>query len=248
MCWYNYITNTWTTASRPVRDLFVNTYNDKLYISRADADSMSEERKNGNYTDFVDEGTDVTIVSVSDDVVFLDSVTGIEAGDVLVQESEDTFAVIQSVDLMDNSVTLLAAFPFVAGSAEVQKAIEVTVQWKPQVGDNPAYVRQIGEGTLIFRRTGFSTARMDFATDVSQSFESVTITGTGSVTAWGLFPWGTVPWGGISRPKQPRYYVPAEKQIGSMIIPRFVIKQGYSSFQLEGLSLLYNPVSPEVFK
>lgn len=245
---YNYQTNTWTRFTRDIRSVFINAQDDRMYIIRGDENSISKERKNANYKDFIDEIFGVTIVSVDGLSVVLDDVAGIIAGDVLIQDSEQIFSIITAVDLESNTVFISAEIPFMPGSADIGPAIDCMIQWKPSVGDNVAFVRQCSEGTIIFRRTRFAVAEVSFFTDISGSAAPVPIVGKGSIGAWGLFPWGTVPWGGIQRPQQIRFYVPASKQMNSMITAIFTLRSAYSDFLLEGISLWFESVNKEVFK
>lgn len=243
---FNYVTSAWTTWSRNLYGAFVHSNEDKLYISKAAStqDGISKERKTGTYRDFVDEGFDVTIVSVTDDQVVLADITDVEIGDVLYQD-ETHFSPITDINVVTNAITIQYALSFVAGDAAVLKSYLSTITWKQVFGDNPAFVRQFSEGIALFKNTHFNTAAIRFITDFSTNIEDVPLVGVGNAL-WGLFPWGRVPWGGTIYPQKIRFYIPQAKQLASYLLPELRIKQGYSDFRCQGLVILYESVSPEV--
>lgn len=243
---FNYVTNVWTTWSRNLYAGFIHSNDGKLYISRADPTNtgVSKERKTGTYKDFVDEGIDTTIVSVDGDVIGFDDVSEIAVGDILYQ-STTLFSPILEVDLINNTVVVQFEVSFTPGDAQILKAYACTMTWKQVFGDNPAFERQFSEGVALFKSTRFNEATISFITDFSQNVSPVTITGTG-VGLWGLFPWGLIPWGGTVAPSKIRFLVPQEKQLGSYLIPTMQIKQGYSDFKFQGMSISYYNVSQEV--
>jgi hypothetical protein len=246
---FNYITNSWTTWERNLRFGFIHSNEGRLYISRADGDDngVSRERKSATYRDYVDEGFIRNITSVDDaPILVLDDVSGIEVGDIISQDSS-TFSPILEVDITNNTVTVQSPAGWEVGEVEILSAYECTVTWKQVFGDNPAFVRQFSEGLALFKNTRFNLATMQFTTDFSPNLEEVEVPGQGN-GLWGLFEWGSIPWGGISFPETLRFYIPQNKQLGSYIIPSMVIKQGYSNFKFQGLSISYYNVSQEVGK
>ncbi len=245
---YNYVTNCWTTWSRSLYFGYIHSIEDKMYVARADAEDLgvSKERKSLSYKDFADEALDVTITAVSDTSVTLTDAGSVSAGDVLFQDATH-FSPILSVDLATNTIVVQFAVGFIAGAATVLKAYLCEMTWKQVFGDNPAFVRQFSEGLFLFKNTRFNNAVGRFSTDFSQNGEDVDLTSTSS-GLWGLFPWGDVPWGGTSLPSKIRFYLPQDKQLGSYLIPSLRIKQGYSDFRCQGMSITHFPVSMEVGK
>lgn len=244
---FNYVTNAWTKWDRRLRFAFVHSNEGKLYISRADdnSDGVSKERKTATYRDYVDEGILRSIDTVvSGNVLELDSVSDVEVGDILYQDAS-TFSPILEVNLMSNEITVQSALNWVMGDVEILKAFECNVTWKQVFGDNPAFVRQFSEGLALFKNTRFNEALLTFSTDFSSNLDQVEIFGAGN-GLWGLFEWGLIPWGGVSFPDNIRFYIPQNKQLGSYLIPTLTIKQGYSDFKFQGLSISYYNVSQEV--
>ncbi len=243
---YNYVTNAWTTWSRDLFTGYVHTVENKLYISRADLldNSISKERKAASYKDYVDEADPNTIISVNGTSIVLASIDGVEAGDILYQTAT-LFSPITAVNLLTNTITAQYNLSFTSGACTILNAYECSMAWKQVFGENPAFVRQYSEGVALFKNTRFNVATASFVTDYSQSEESVELAGTGNAL-WGLFGWGTVPWGGTILPSKIRFYIPQGKQMGSYLIPKLSIKQGYSDFKFQGMAIQFSNVSPEV--
>jgi hypothetical protein len=248
---YNYITNSWTRWTRNIQYGFIHSLEGKLYISRADTleKGVSKERRNARYTDYIDEAVVYQITSVAGKTLTLDSVSGIEIGDIISIRNTSVFSPIMDINVALNQVSVQSALGWVVGNADILKAYECKVTWKQVFGDNPALIRQFSEGLILFKNTiknsGFNDAQMIFSTDFSPNVDFTPIQGTGQ-GLWGLFDWGSIPWGGPSVPQNIRFYVPQDKQLGSYLIPTFRIKQGYSDFKLQGLSITYFNVSGEV--
>lgn len=249
---FNYVTNSWTTWSRNFYTGFIHSNEGKLYVARADTDSgadpqakgVSKERKNATYKDYVDEGLENEIISIDGDEVVLDSIDTVQVGDILFQD-DTHFSPIIEVDLLTNTVTLQYELSFSVGACEILKAFECTMTWKQVFGDNPAFMRQFSEGIALFKNTRFNVATASFVTDFSQSEEDVDLEGNG-IGLWGLFPWGELPWGGTVLPSKIRFLIPQDKQLGSYLLPTMQIRQGYSDFKFQGMSISYYNISQEV--
>jgi hypothetical protein len=246
---FNYITNSWTRWERNLRFGYIHSNEGRLYISRADEDEdgVSRERKSATYRDYVDEGFEAEIVSIADaPILELADVSGIEVGDIISQDTA-TFSPILEVDVTNNTVTVQTAVGWEVGDVEILKAYECQITWKQVFGDNPAFVRQFSEGLALFKSTRFNLATLQFTTDFSPNLEQVEVPGQGN-GLWGLFEWGLIAWGGLSFPQTLRFYIPQNKQLGSYLIPTIIIKQGYSNFKIQGLSISYYNVNQEVGK
>ena len=246
---FNYVTNSWTTWNRKLRTGFIHSEEDKMYISRADAlqRGLSKERKTGTYIDYVDEAiTESILTVVSSTVVTVVDINNVEAGDILYQNAT-TLSPVASVDLAAGTVITQFGMSWAIGAVEVLKAYECAITWKQIFGDNPAFTRQFTEGLALFKNTRFNSASMTFKTDFSQSLSTVALTGQ-LLGSWGLFPWGSVPWGGLVAPSSIRFLVPTSKQYASYLSPTLKIKQGWSNFKLQGLSISYHNISEEVGK
>lgn len=235
---YNAFTEAFTKWDRPGLCGDVNPAEDKLYYGPHDSNVIYVERKTKTRTDYVDEAVSVSIASYSTTSVVLNTVENLTVGDLLWQ-STSKFSVILSISVPTNTVTVADSITWSIASASVLKGINVDIEWAPVYGEIPGTLKLFGDFAMVFRRLNFQEANIGFATDISPTFEYQEVSGTTS-GAWGLFPWGSVAWGGVAVPKPIRTYVPLEKARGTWLRVRFVIRQGYSDFQLNGFSLPYD--------
>lgn len=242
---FNYTTNAFTTWSRDFYTAFIHSIENRIYVARADAENkgVSRERKTGTYQDFVDEGVVHAITHVNGNLVTLDSVADVAEGDILYQ-SDTLFSPILAVDLVNSIITIQYELAFTVAACSVLKAFLCDIVWKQVFGDNPAFMRQFSEGMALFKNTRFNTASAVFVTDFSGNKSSVRLTATGNAL-WGLFRWGEQPWGGSILPRNIRFLIPQDKQIGSYLLPQLKIQQGYSDFKLQGLSISFENISQE---
>ena len=247
---YNYITDRWTRWTRDATAGYVHPL-DGLYLNNGNNQNVVLERTNGDFTDFVDESFEITIVSFDTLEVVLDTIEGITIGDLLWQDQSgiEVYAEIVAIDIASNTVTVsqeidwdLMASP---GDTRIFMAINCVVQWKPMSVGDPTEAKQHSEGQLIFRSQRFYSAEIAIATDISPGFVATTLLGqnTGS---WGQFGWGEVGWGGVTRPGTKRFYVPQDQQYAGIVIPKLTIRSGYSNWQLEGGSITVYDISGEL--
>lgn len=246
---FNYATSTWTTWNRNLKTGFIHSNEGKLYVARADTDNkgISKERKSGTYRDYADESLDDTITTVvSNTQIEFASTDNIALGDIIYQSATILSPVLE-IDATTGTVTTQYAMPWTTGAVEIIKAFTTRITWKQVFGDNPAFTRQFSEGLVLFKNTQFNKATLEFVTDFSQTIQETEIVGT-FIGSWGLFPWGQEPWGGGSLAKGYRFYIPANKQFGSYIVPSLTITQAWSNYKNQGLSISFENVSQEVGK
>jgi hypothetical protein len=242
---YNIFTNAWTKWTRQFTSGFIHPTQNILYLGNFQNSNVVTERKTGTYQDFIDEASVFpNIVSYSNYTVTLNSIVGINVGDLLYQDSTHA-SVITAIDSTNNTVTVQYLVTWSVASATIYPAIGSTVQWKPIVAGNPGFLRQYSEGDLLFNTTRFTMATIAFSTDLYQSLVSVPLTGF-AIGSWGLFPWDGVPWGGGGNPLPLRFYVPLNCQLASQLNPQFSIYQAWSNWSLTGLNLVYQDINQEL--
>jgi hypothetical protein len=210
----------------------VSEVDDKAYIGDGASYYTKQERKLKNYTDYVDYSQSATITSVSGKTIYMSSTADIEVGDLLWQ-STSIFSPITYVDVA--YVTVENTPGFTAAAATVYKGYSIEMQYSGIHGE-PGMSKQFPEVTFMFDRSSFYRAQAEFASNISNGFESVEILGTRS-GLWGLSPWGTTPWGGLNASLLIRTYVPLEKQRSSELKIKFKVRQGYGYFRLQGISV-----------
>lgn len=238
---YNYFTKSWVTAAREEFCGYVLSSNNKLYLGNSLFSTVSEERKDYEFTDYTDESFNVSIVSTNGTTINLVDASLCGVGDILFQ-SQAVSSRISSINIGLNSVVVETSLTWAAGDTQLLKAIPCTVQWVPTTGQNPGMLKQYNEGALIFRASPFTMATLSYLSDISGAFDSITIKGF-SPQGWGLFPWGESLWGGVVRPETIRHYIPRDKQRCTLLTPQFFVQSGWSNFLLEGLSLQFRPLS-----
>lgn len=239
---WNTFTRSFTRWDKTATTAFVSPANNKLYVGEGTTNYTLVERKTLTYADFVDHEVSLNITADSGTSVTVDSVTNVEVGDVLTQGS------YSSVILGISGLVLTVAdntSGWTAAAATVLKSYTSTLEYAPVTGGNPGTLKQWPEIALLFRAARFNTATISFATDISGSFEDVTLTGN-RTGLWGLFPWGQSPWGSIGTSVPLRVYTPLEKQYGSLLRVKFTIRQGYAAWQLNGVSIPFRETASQV--
>lgn len=212
----------------------VDPQDGKLVIGDGASAYTLQERKSLTYTDFVDYSVAKNITAFSGTSVTLDDVVSVEVGDILYQSS----SVNSLITAISGNVLTVADTlgGWTVAATTVLKSYTSTIEWTAITGGNPGTAKQWPEIALLFRSARFNSATVSFATDVSGSFEGVSFTGS-RIGLWGLFPWGLSAWGAMPTSIPIRVYVPLEKQRSSLLRVKFTIKQGYSSWKLNGLSV-----------
>ena len=244
---YNTFTNTWTRWKISATTGLVGADgNDKIFLGDGASNFIMQERKQLSFRDFVDFGSLKGVTDVNGKTLTLDSVTGVEPGDVI-QEAPAVFSIIESVDLALRQITIVFDAGFTVGAdREILKALDCRVQWVPFTGQNPGITKHFREVSFLFKEDIIVKAVAAFSSDISGSFEDVELLAATSGVAWGLYPWGGAPWGGSSQKRGVRTYVPRRKQRGAQMNIQFKNKIGYTQFKLNGLSIMYNEMSERI--
>lgn len=230
---FNVFTKAWTKWPLVINAGFVSEDDDKLYLAMGDSAWTTKERKNRDYTDYVDYETTYTLSSYTGELVYLTDTSEIEVGDVLYESAS-----VQSLitEVTPAYVRVADELTWTGPTLSVFKGIEVEAEWTPATGDNPGTIKQFPAIAFLFRNARFNEAQIGFATDGSAYFEDVTVEGN-RAGLWGLFPWGEEQWGATPRTVPIYTEIPLEKQCGTWLNIRFKIRQGYSTWKLLGYSL-----------
>lgn len=241
---YNTFTNAWTVWDKAARTGFVNKTDNLLYLAQPNTQHLLKERKSYTFRDFIDEelADGFTIVSYSDKQVVLNSVSGIQVGDLLYQDSIINSPILE-IDSGTNTVTVYDTKMWSIGSVTVNKAIDCSVEWVNQHCGNPGVDKQFQEVAFLFKIQSFVESTVGFYTDISGGYSYSTLNGMYGTGVWGASPWGTDLWGGVTRPKPIRVLIPREKSRGTLIVMQFENRFAYSEFAIQGLSLHYDFVS-----
>lgn len=240
---YNYITNAWTRWTVTASCGIVNPADDLIYIGRAT--SISKERKAYTFQDFIDESTDVTILSQPTTTsVVLASVNGLSVGDLL-YEAANKYSVITNIT--NTTLTLDNAVVWTVGAAKVYAGINCVVEWNNEACGDIYSNKHFREVLLPFKNSFFVTAKIGFFTNLSSYFEYQSISGTG-IGGWGSFPFGSLPWGNNVTSDSFRAFVPRNKRRAQWLRNRFEVRSAYSRFQLDGIGIVFNRMNERVKK
>lgn len=235
---FNSFTNTWT---RWVMDRccgIVSKRDNKLYMGHPTNDFVYKERKAFNLTDYADEQYSVTITSHLDYEIVVNSATNAVVGRTIKQGLKE--AVILEVNGTTLTVDKILGWTD-AATADIYKPIDTKIQWLPADTDNPGYLKQFREITMIFRDAAFNSIDVEFSGNFSQDTTIVEQIRPKADGAWGAFKWGSVKWGGGVGGAQPiRTLVPIEKQRGSWLNVAILGSQAFTTFAVAGISIIYN--------
>ena len=131
---YNWITTTWTFWTKVATAAIVSDNDNKLYIG-IPSNRILQERKSFTNADYVDETYPVTITSVNTalNTITLTSSAGINVGDLITQTvGPDTFTTQVTINTTaSNTLTVLDATGFIAGSANILTSIMTEIQYCP---------------------------------------------------------------------------------------------------------------------
>jgi hypothetical protein len=240
---YNALTDSWTRWVMNRTCGLVNPAVNKLFMAESDTGQVLIERKTYTNDDYADEQFDVVVASVdSDTEMTLVSATNVVEGMTLVQNNRTAF--ILSIDGL--VITVPSTEGFVAGNGVVYTPIMNKLQWLPIDAENPGILKQFSELTFMFKNAAFREITAGFATNISAGVTEVDIRNR-SNAGWGVFPWGSQPWGGsFGGANVLRTYVPREKQRCSWLGLSLEVNEAFSGFSLQGVSLMFNPLSSRV--
>jgi hypothetical protein len=169
------------------------------------------------------------------------------AGDILYQ-STTSLAYIESVNTSAGTVVIDYAQSWTKNTATVihMKAIDVKIQWNADYGGNASEIKQYYEGVLLQKQAFQKSATMYFSSDINPSEATIALTSASGNGAFGSFAFGQEIFGGDQGKSPKRFGIPQGHARCSQLSVRFEHKIAYSDFQINGLSLAFNPSSSRV--
>jgi len=237
---FNFFTNAWTK--------YINnrscgiTFDNRLYMGGVDG-YIYKERKQLNSSDYVDDVYNVTINSISGNVITLASATNVAVNMVLAKGNIYSVITVKA----GNNITVESSVGFTTGSAFVYEAIESIIVWSQNSIQNPGILKHFREVTMLFRTADFSSIELGFSSNFDPNPEYTEVSPLRS-DQWGSFAWNSIPWGfgsGLAYPI--RTYIPLLKRRASWIFFKVRSKKAQSYFAIQGLSVQYETMS-ERFK
>jgi hypothetical protein len=214
---------------------------DKLYLGSPTTSKLLEERKSLNYTDICDYGAALTITNDAGTTLTLSDATGIQVGDIIAQG--DLYAYVTEVDTATNTVVVDVDVTWVGSAVTWLKAIDCTIAWNPEFGGNPAGYKQWMECLLLLKRGFIGDATVSFYTDLYTGRSEVPIRANIGSGNFGDFDFGDATFGGDPSKAPPRLGIPRNASKSNLLFVELEHRAAYSDFQLNGLSLVYRPIS-----
>lgn len=217
-------------------------YDKKLYLGDPSTNKVKVERKTLTFQDICDYGQSVTIVSQTTVTLVLSSVTDMAPGDILSQGSD--FAYIVSVDNTGSSVTVDLNITWdTLSPLDHLKGIPVEITWNPDFAGNPAGYKHYQEAIILFKRGFLKEATLSFYSDLYSGVQPVECEAPAGTGAFGIFDFGDGTFGGEASQIPVRKAVPRNAAKCDLLYVTFSQSVAWSDFQLNGLSLVYNPIS-----
>lgn len=237
---YNSLTDSWTRWEMDRTCGIVGTAVNKLFMAEPDSGQILIERKSYTNFDYADEEYAVTIASVgSTTEITLVDASDVEAGMTIGQGSR--YAYIEEVN--GDVLTTTATNGFLAGAAAVYTPIDNKVQWAPIDAENPGILKQYSEITMFFRDAAFREIDAGYSTNISLGTTVFEVENT-VLIGFGVLPWGDGLWGGsLGGMAALRTYIPRDKQRCSWLRLYLRTNEAFTGFALQGISLVYNPMS-----
>ena len=239
---YNYFTNSWTTWAVDASASLVPNYLNKLVIGSLGY-KIKEERKTFTKNDFCDQEYSVTITAYSGKNITINSTTGIIVGNILLQGAKES--IITAVNYTTNAVTVADELTWNLSAASVYYQIVINLEWSIETADNPGILKHFRETTILFRNANYTKLYVGFSSNFSRFLETTEIIPI-KENGWGS-AWGSMPWGGGGSTSYPiRTYIPLQKRRANWINMRIQTNIGKNILQIQGLSIMFEDVSPRI--
>ena len=226
----------------------LNPFDQKIYFG-PNENKIKKEIRNFLATDFVDEYQTLSILATESNglILTLSSVLGLSVYDVLKQGS--VYVYILAIDVATNKVTVDMQETWTTGVTNVvhYKALDVKVEWNSEFAGNPAGFKHFYELNLLQKSSFLITSSFYFRNDINGAENSISVLAPSYSGNWGDFTWGDEVWGGDPTSNTPvRLGVPRTHARCSQLRVRWEHKVAYSWFQVQGISLSFNPTSTRI--
>ena len=243
---YNWITQPWTLWTRPATAAIVGESDDKLYFADSSG-NIFQERKSFTNNDYADESYAVNIVSANTtlNTIILASSVNVQINDIVRQTVGPTEYSTQVTgnNLLTNTITVLNATGFVAGSATDYRSIATEIQYAPIHCGFAEYVKKFTSWQFFFSNADFNELLLDMSSDFFPAAEEITLSPV-LFGGWGTLPWGTFPWGVSTVPQQVIPTWPTKNtSYAHWVILNLRLSQAFTALALDGISATYEVTS-----
>lgn len=247
---YNYITEQWTTWSKPMSSGIINTKDDKLYLGNQLVNShynVLQERKNFTTSDLADESYTINITGINGLVLTLTDVSEVAVGGTIqqiVSNGPTNTSTIVSVNTTNSTVTVADLISFwETGSASFYTPISITYSTIQIDCGNAGMLKHISDISFIFSVTQFPSISVNYQSDLTSDIYVAPITVI-NTQGWGDLAWGSGPWGGAaSAQKRLRALVPRTISRANWLLISLSNTLCFADFGLSGISIMFNQMS-----
>lgn len=154
---------------------------------------------------------------------------------------------ISALNTANSSVTVELIQPLATGPITHYKAIDCTVVYAPYYFGDPAVLKHVRDGTIMFANASLTRGTIGYSTDLSANFEDIPfgMEGTGN---WGTWIYDSIAWGGEGTARPFRTLIPRQKQRCRYIKARFKHKAAFDEFRILGISYTFEGNSERAYK
>lgn len=164
--------------------------------------------------------------------------------------SEDTkeFEVL-ILEKTNNVTDVLVQYetPFIEGPITLYKGIQTEVVYATDPFGDASVLKQVSEGTFIFKDNNFTRATVGYSSDLSPGFQTIDFTKSGKGD-WSYFTWSQHNWGGGFSGVPLRTYIPRQKQRCRYMQAQFSHNSAREKFLLYGISYTLRMISQRAYR
>lgn len=155
--------------------------------------------------------------------------------------------IVTNVSRSNNKVTCNFSMPFLVGDIRCYKAIKSEFAFNYQTFGTPDEMKQIKSASVILDQNNFYELALSFKTDVSPSYEEISMLGHG-VGTWGYPGYGDFNWGGNGTDEGIRVIVPQDKQRCRYIAMKIGHNGAREGIRCLGISMQARTVSDRAYR
>lgn len=225
---YNTKTRAWTRWVKIMTSMALNPADGMLYFVSAGDEKLHQERSGGT-VDSADLDYSVTINDVTSVTVTIAGGSGWTpaVGDALVKGTD--VAVITSV--ASATVFDVDMVGLTTGAATGYEGLDCTIEFIAKTGGNPAVRKHFQTSTIMFEDLkGVRSMDMAFTSNIDSTEDAETRSLTRSLTS--------------TQPGEEMFLVPSDHARVSQLWPRIKLHQAAANWELVGLSLTFDFLSP----
>jgi hypothetical protein len=145
-------------------------------------------------------------------------------------------AIISSINIGSKTITLNLSLDYVVGDITIYKSIPCRFTYSPITMGDPLGLKHIREATMMFANKAFTSAKMEFSTDLLPEVITVSFNGDGN-GIFGHQPFGSGFFGGASNSAPFRTFIPRQCQRCRYINVGFQHNTAREEYAIYGITL-----------